>query len=90
MAHLLIEKGVRPDAIVGIMVERSVEMIIGILAVLKAGGAYLPIDPDYPQERIDYMLADSGVPIVLNFKHLNFGFLRGCPRRGLSNFVLRA
>ena len=65
LAHRLIEKGVQPDAIVGIMVERSVEMIIGILAVLKAGGAYMPIDPGFPQERIDYMLKDSGARILL-------------------------
>jgi amino acid adenylation domain-containing protein len=60
LAGLLIEKGVQPDTIVGIMVERSVEMIIGIMGILKAGAAYLPIDPEYPQERIDYMLKDSG------------------------------
>ena len=60
LAGLLIEKGVQADNIVGIMMERSVEMIIGILGILKSGGAYLPIDPDYPQERIDYMLKDSG------------------------------
>ena len=47
-----------------IMMERSIEMIIGIYGILKAGGAYLPIDPGYPQERIDYMLKDSGAKIV--------------------------
>ncbi len=59
LAGLLMEKGVRPDRIVGLMIERSVEMIVGIMGILKSGGAYLPIDPDYPQERIDYMLTDS-------------------------------
>ncbi|MGD2085540.1 MAG: amino acid adenylation domain-containing protein [Candidatus Aminicenantes bacterium] len=65
-ACVLIAKGVQADAIVGIMTERSVEMIIGILAVLKAGGAYLPIDPDYPQDRINYMLKDSNANVLLS------------------------
>ncbi|MDQ1349923.1 MAG: hypothetical protein QG657_224, partial [Acidobacteriota bacterium] len=65
LAGLLIEKGVLPDSIVGIMIERSVEMIIGILGILKSGGAYLPIDPAYPQERIDFVLADSNAKILL-------------------------
>ncbi|PFN61742.1 hypothetical protein COJ59_29730, partial [Bacillus cereus] len=45
---------------VGLLVDRSPEMIISILGILKAGAAYLPIDPDYPEERIRYMLEDSG------------------------------
>ncbi|HLP58159.1 MAG TPA: amino acid adenylation domain-containing protein, partial [Candidatus Deferrimicrobium sp.] len=65
LAGLLIEKGVLADTIVGIMIDRSIEMIIGILGILKSGGAYLPIDPAYPQERIDYMLKDSNAPILL-------------------------
>jgi amino acid adenylation domain-containing protein len=66
VARFLIEKGVLADSIVGIMMERSVEMIIGIFGILKSGGAYLPIDPAYPQERIDYMLKDSGAKILLS------------------------
>ncbi|MDQ1350459.1 MAG: Non-ribosomal peptide synthetase [Acidobacteriota bacterium] len=66
VAGLLIEKGVLADTIVGIMTERSVEMIIGIMGILKSGGAYLPIDPDYPQERIDYILKDSGAKFLIN------------------------
>jgi len=61
LAHLLIEKGVKPGIIVGIMVERSIAMVMGILGILKAGDVYLPIDPDYPEERIDFMLKDSNV-----------------------------
>ncbi|MCU0290203.1 MAG: amino acid adenylation domain-containing protein, partial [Acidobacteria bacterium] len=68
LAGVLIEKGVQPDSIVGIMMERSIEMIIGILGILKSGGAYLPIDPDYPQERIDYMLKDSHTKILITNK----------------------
>jgi amino acid adenylation domain-containing protein len=65
LARLLIEKGVKSDTIVGVMVERSPEMIIGILGILKAFGAYLPIDPDYPEERIRYMLRDSASEILV-------------------------
>jgi amino acid adenylation domain-containing protein len=59
------ERGVEPDTIVGIMVERSLEMIIGILGILKAGGSYLPIEPDYPEERINYMLTDGGAKLLV-------------------------
>jgi amino acid adenylation domain-containing protein len=59
LAHLLRERGVGPETIVGICVERSVEMVISLLGVLKAGGAYLPLDPGYPQERLAYMLEDA-------------------------------
>ncbi|HLP44691.1 MAG TPA: amino acid adenylation domain-containing protein, partial [Candidatus Kapabacteria bacterium] len=65
LAGLLIEKGVQPDTIVAIMMERTIEMVIGLLGIMKAGGAYLPIDPNYPQERIDYMLKDSAAAILL-------------------------
>jgi amino acid adenylation domain-containing protein/non-ribosomal peptide synthase protein (TIGR01720 family) len=66
LARVLIEKGVGPDAIVGIMVKRSVEMVIAIMATLKAGGAYLPIDPDYPDERKQFMLKDSKAKILVS------------------------
>ena len=65
LAHGLRSKGVGPENIVGIMVERSFEMIIGIMGILKAGGSYLPIDPEYPEERIKYMLEDSKSTILL-------------------------
>ncbi|WP_025028796.1 non-ribosomal peptide synthetase [Caldalkalibacillus mannanilyticus] len=66
LARKLCRNGVQPDTIVGILMDRSLEMIIGIMGVLKAGGAYLPLDPSYPTERIQYMLQDSGVDIVLS------------------------
>ena len=66
LAYLLKEKGVKSDTIAAIMVNRCPEMIVGILGILKAGAAYMPIDPDYPQERIRYMLADSSAKILLN------------------------
>jgi len=65
LAGLLQEKGVEPGVLVGIKVERSLEMIIGILGILKSGGAYLPIDPSAPQERIDYMQKDSGAKMMI-------------------------
>ena len=65
LARVLREHGVKGDSIVAIMLERSIEMMVGILAVLKAGGAYLPISPDYPDERVRFMLEDSGANILL-------------------------
>jgi fengycin family lipopeptide synthetase D len=65
LAYLLQAKGVKPDTIVGIMVERSLEMVIGIMAILKTNAAYLPIDPHYPRERVDFMLKDSNARIIL-------------------------
>ena len=65
LAGLLMEKGVLPDTLVAIMMERSLEMIIGIFGILMAGGTYLPIDPNYPQERIDYILKDSAAKIMI-------------------------
>ncbi|MGE5341613.1 MAG: amino acid adenylation domain-containing protein [Candidatus Omnitrophota bacterium] len=65
LADDLMEKGVGPDIIVAIKIGRTVEMIIGILGILKAGGAYLPIDPSYPQERMDYILKDSNAKLLI-------------------------
>jgi amino acid adenylation domain-containing protein len=56
---------VRPDALVAVCVERSLEMVIGLLGVLKAGAAYVPIDPGYPEERVAFMLADSAASALL-------------------------
>ena len=64
LAHYLRELGVGPDTRVALCVERSLEMIIALLAVLKAGGAYVPFDPAYPVERLHFMLADAA-PVVL-------------------------
>ena len=65
LAHLLRAEGVRPGDIVALMVERSFAMIIGILGTVKAGGAYLPVSPDNPPDRIAYMLKNGGVKILL-------------------------
>ena len=65
IAHKLRAEGIGRDDIVGICTERSFAMIIGIFGILKSGGAYLPISPDYPEDRIRYMLEDSKAKIVL-------------------------
>ncbi|HEX3047450.1 MAG TPA: amino acid adenylation domain-containing protein, partial [Bacillota bacterium] len=65
LARHLRNKGVKPGAIVGLMVLKSLEMIIGLIGILKAGGAFLPIDPEYPEERIKYMLEDSHSVLLL-------------------------
>ncbi|MGE5343492.1 MAG: amino acid adenylation domain-containing protein [Candidatus Omnitrophota bacterium] len=65
LANELIRKGIEPDMIVGIKIARSMEMIAGILGILKSGAAYLPIEIDYPQERIDYMLKDSRAALLV-------------------------
>ncbi len=65
LARVLRDKGLKPDSIAGILIEPSLEMIVGILGVIKAGGAYLPIDPSYPQQRICYMIEDSKAEILL-------------------------
>ncbi|WP_176523488.1 non-ribosomal peptide synthetase [Bacillus thuringiensis] len=66
LAHYLREQGVGPEVMVGILMDRSIEMIISILGILKAGGAYVPIDPSYPQDRIAYILEDSKVPLLIS------------------------
>ena len=65
LAHHLRERGVQPDSRVGICLERGLDMVIGLFAILKAGGGYVPLDPAYPQERIAYMLQDSAPVVVL-------------------------
>jgi amino acid adenylation domain-containing protein len=64
-AHHLQKLGVGPEVLVGVCMERSVEMVIAILGVLKAGGAYVPLSPSYPRERLDFMIADAHVRLVL-------------------------
>jgi nonribosomal peptide synthetase DhbF len=65
LAHMLREQGVGPEGIVGICMERSLEMLVSLLGVLKAGGAYLPLDPGYPRARLEFMLEDARPVCVL-------------------------
>lgn len=77
LARVLREKGVTRNTIVGILINRSVEMVIGIMAILKAGSAYLPIDPEYPEDRIQYILDDSKVSILLTQGEIKKEFIKG-------------
>lgn len=70
LAWKLKEKGVSNNTIVGIMTERSVNMVIGMMAILKSGGAYVPIDLDYPKERVKYLLEQSKTSLLLVNKEL--------------------
>lgn len=65
LARVLREKGVRPNSMVGVILDRSLEMVITILGILKAGGAYLPISPEYPADRISFMIGDSGLKVLV-------------------------
>ncbi|MBQ3145142.1 MAG: amino acid adenylation domain-containing protein [Clostridia bacterium] len=72
LAYYLRNNGIGRSDIVGIMVNRSLEMIVSILAVLKSGACYIPIDPEYPQDRIEYMLSNSNAKMLLTFKKLDY------------------
>lgn len=74
LASCFIEKGIKPGDIVGIALGRSAEMIISLLAVMKSGAAYVPIDPEYPEERILYMLQDSAAKMLVCSKEYKAKF----------------
>lgn len=74
LAHLLISSGVHREDFVGIQVNRSFEMVISVLAVLKAGAAYVAIDPEYPEERKNYMLEDASIKVLLSTSDLLSNF----------------
>ncbi|MET7303544.1 amino acid adenylation domain-containing protein [Embleya sp. NPDC005575] len=66
LAHWLIDRGVRPESLVGVYLPRSTELVVALLAVLRAGAGYIPIDPAHPRSRIDHILEDSGPTLVLD------------------------
>ncbi|MCC7373361.1 MAG: amino acid adenylation domain-containing protein [Verrucomicrobiales bacterium] len=77
LAHRLRGMGVGPDVLVAVCLERSLEMLVSVLGVLKAGGGYLPIDPGLPTERIAFMMADSGAPVLITQSSLIGGLPSG-------------
>ncbi|HWM81764.1 MAG TPA: amino acid adenylation domain-containing protein [Pseudolabrys sp.] len=95
LAHHLRAAGVRPGTFVGVFVERSLEMLVALLGVLKSGGAYVPMDPTFPPERLRYVLDDAKAPVVLTQRPLtgnwsfgtakvicldaDWGTIAGCP-----------
>ncbi len=84
LANGLREMGVKPEAIVGVCLEKSIETVIAILGILKAGGAYLPLDPQYPYERLSFMITDSGIQILLTKNEI----LPRLPENNLSCIML--
>jgi len=70
LAHYLQQLGAAPEVLVGLCVERSLDAIVGLLGIIKAGAAYLPLDPTYPQERLNFMLEDAQVSILVTQQHL--------------------
>jgi len=84
LARLLVERGVGPDVLVGICLERGIEAVLAIVAVLKAGGAYVPLDPGYPAGRLTLMLAETAAPLVLTQRSLRHRL----PARGISVICL--
>jgi amino acid adenylation domain-containing protein len=65
LANYLLTSGIRKRQMIAVYMERSVEMVVALYGILKAGAAYVPVDPDYPEERVKYMLEDSNVEVVL-------------------------
>ena len=65
LARKLLKSGIKPEQIVGVILDRSLELVVAIYGILKAGGAYLPIDPEYPEDRINFMIEDASLDLVI-------------------------
>lgn len=74
LAHYLNDLGVGQDSLVGLFVERSIDMVVGLLGIMKAGSAYVPMDPSFPKDRLYYMLEDAGIKILITQKKLSGQF----------------
>jgi len=86
LAHFLRRQGVGPEALVGLYLERSIEAVVSILAVWKAGGAYLPLDPAYADQRLTFMAEDAEIRLVLTQSHLQ----ESCPLQSTALLDLDA
>lgn len=84
LAHHLRDLGVRPGALVGLMLSRSTDMVVAFLGALKSGAAYLPLDPDYPSERLSFMLRDARAELLLTEEQ----FAEGRARDGVRTIYL--
>ncbi|HYG12125.1 MAG TPA: amino acid adenylation domain-containing protein, partial [Pyrinomonadaceae bacterium] len=80
LAHYLREHGIGADVLVGICMERSLEMLVAMLAVIKSGGAYVPFDPTYPEERLAFMLEDAAPTVMLTQERLKSHLEARCPK----------
>ncbi len=86
LAHHLRTLGVGPDTLVGLCVERSLDMPVAMLGILKSGGAYVPLDPDFPPDRLSFYISDSRMPIIVAHHHL----LDNLPVAGLRQVCIDA
>src|SRR6266581_3207443 len=71
IAHRLKKLGIGPNVLVGIAVERSLDMLVALLGILKAGGAYVPLDPSFPEDRLAYMVEDNGMRVLVTHRELD-------------------
>src|SRR5207247_2494221 len=74
LAHFLQTLGVGPNVLVGCCIERSLDMVVGLLGILKAGGTYVPLDPTYPSERLTFMLEDAQASVLVTQRSLVTSF----------------
>jgi amino acid adenylation domain-containing protein len=88
LAHHLRGLGVGQESLVGVLMERSTEMVVALLAIVKAGAAYVPLDPAYPQERLSFMLADAGIEILLTQSQLRETLAAAAQGRSFKTFYL--
>ncbi len=84
LAHRLRSQGVEREVLVGVCLERTADLVVSVLAVFKAGGAYLPLDPSYPKERLAYVLEDSGAAVLISQRWL----IEGLPWKGRGLLLL--
>ncbi|MBN2109391.1 MAG: amino acid adenylation domain-containing protein, partial [Deltaproteobacteria bacterium] len=81
LARILQNGGVGPDVLVGVYLERSIDMVVAVLGIHKAGGAYVPLDPAFPRDRLEFMMEDSGLHVLLTQESLAPEVPAACPAR---------